>query len=66
MRYVLARIDQNNRDEAYRIYVTDALKAIGGFDSRFVDLLNYKLPKEETRTPDEIINKIRGRINELI
>lgn len=62
MRYVLARIEENNRDEAYRIYVTDALKAIGGFNKRYYDLINYEPPKEETRTPEEIIANIRRKL----
>ena len=39
MRYVLARIKQESRDEAYRFYVTDALKALGGFDKRYADIM---------------------------
>ena len=60
MRYVLARIEQNNRDEAYRFYVTDALKALGGFDKRYADIIEFKPP--EKRTPDEIINNIRSKL----
>ena len=59
MRYVLARIEKNNRDEAYRFYVTDALKAIGGIDKRDAEIIEFKPP--ETRTPDEIINNIRSK-----
>ena len=68
MRYVLARIDKNNRDEAYRFYVTDALKVIGGLNLRFYDIINVKEPvkKEETRTPEEIINRLKEKLNELI
>ena len=60
MRYVLARIKQESRDEAYRFYVTDALKALGGFDKRYADIIEFKPP--ETRTPDEIIANIRSKL----
>lgn len=60
MRYVLARIEQNNRDEAYRIYVTDALKVMGQLNIRYADVI--KPVKVEKRTSDEIIESIRRKI----
>lgn len=58
------------REKAYRIYVTDALKAItentakyaGGsyIKHRYLDLEDQK--PEETRTPDEIIGKMKDKI----
>lgn len=62
MRYVSARLEQNLRDDAYRFYVTDALKAIGGLDKRYYDIIEFKPPIEETRTPEEIIANIRGKL----
>ena len=62
MRYVLARIEKNNRDEAYRFYITDALRALGGFEQRYYDLVETRPVIEETRTPEEIIANIRGRL----
>ena len=62
MRYVSARLEQNLREDAYRIYVTDALKAIGGFDSRYFDIINQKPTLKETRTPEEIIEQIRSKL----
>ena len=58
------------REKAYRIYVTDALKAItentakyaGGSytKARYLDLEDQR--PEETRTPDEIIGKMKDKI----
>ena len=62
MRYVSARLEQNLREDAYRIYVTDALKALGGFDTRYFDLIEMKPTIEETRTPEEIIERIRSKL----
>ena len=73
MRYVEARISQEMRSKAYRIYVTDGLKLIsentakyaGGsaFKQRYFDLFN-KQP-EETRTGEEIILEIKGKLRKL-
>lgn len=62
-----ARLKTEQRDEAYRIYITDALKAISGSTSKFAggnyiseryyDLINPK-PKD-TRTAEDIINSIK-------
>ncbi len=62
MRYVSARLEQTLREDAYRIYVTDALKGLGGFDKRYVDLIDIKPQIEETRTAEEIIESIRGKL----
>ena len=58
------------QEKAYRIYVTDALKAItentakyaGGsyIKARYLDLEDQRT--EETRTPDEIISKMKMKI----
>ena len=58
MRYVLARLAQQQRDWAYRIYVTDSLKYLAGLNIRYADLF---VP-EETRTADEIIDGIRDKL----
>lgn len=55
MRYVEARIEQENRDEAYRIYVTKSLQLAP--QNKFInvsynDLLKPK--KIDTRSGDEI------------
>ena len=61
-------------DKAYRVYVTEALRIITGntahlsndgqyISVRFSDIIEP--PKEETRTPDEIIDHILGGLSEL-
>jgi hypothetical protein len=61
MRYVEARYNLYNRDLAYRYYVTDGLKAIGGLNIRFADLFK----PAETRTSDEIIGGIKDKLQKL-
>lgn len=65
MRYVIARYHEIQRDEAYRIYISDVLKAmaegIGGVtvNHRFYDVLHPK--KEDKRTANEIVEDIISR-----
>ena len=61
MRYALARWRLFQREEAYRIYVTDSLKVYGKFDARYID---YFKP-EEKRTAEDIIGKIRSGLQEI-
>lgn len=61
MRYVEARIDEKNREEAYRIYVTDSLKALGGFGARYADIFDTK--PIETRTEAEIVDSIKDKLS---
>ena len=77
MRYVEARITEKTHALIYRIYVTDALQGIinntgaiaGGvkIDKRYFDIFKQIITTEavETRTPDEIIDGIRQRLNDL-
>lgn len=62
MRYVEARIDEYNREEAYRIYVSKSLQlAPQGkwLTSSYVDILK---PQEvDTRSGDEVIVDIMKR-----
>lgn len=51
------------REEAYRIYVTDSLKFIGGFHDRYADV--FKPVTVEARTSEEIIQGIKGKLAEL-
>lgn len=70
MRYVEAKLKEKQRNETYRIYVTDALKFIaentakfaGGsyMSSRYNDLL--RPAPAETRTAEEVINNIRAKL----
>ena len=66
MRYAMARIEQEDRDMAYRIYITDSLKAIGGFSARYIDLIdkgNNSSAKEED--PEAIIERLKKKLGEL-
>ena len=60
MRYVIARINEHDREQAYRIYVTDALKIIGRIDQRYYDFV--RPTKVETRTAEEIISSISEKL----
>ena len=61
MRYAQARYEKNTRDWAYRVYVTDSLKVIGGLNIRYADLFE----PEEKRTEEEIIQNIKDGLNKL-
>lgn len=67
----MARVEQEDRDMAYRIYITDSLKAIGGFKARYVDLIdrvNNSSSKDE-ESPEAIIERLKkklGDVNESI
>ena len=63
MRYVRAKCDQADKAEAYRIYVTDALKIIGNLNIRYAEIVTP--PPEETRTADEIIQSITDKLAQL-
>ena len=63
MRYALARWSIYQREEVYRIYVTDSLKAFGKFERRYVDLFEPEV--QDDRTADEIINHIKSGLQNL-
>lgn len=74
MRYVLARLKQYQRDETYRFYVSDVLKAVatntaGIGDERMT--VNTSLHEilaptpTETRTADEVIADLRQKISKI-
>lgn len=59
MRYVFARITHTEREETYRIFVTDGLNALlGGKNMRYADLLKPK----DNRTAEDIISNIKEKI----
>lgn len=60
MRYVESRCKEYDCDEAYRIYVTDALRLIGRLNIRYFDMINPGV--EETRTAEEIIDSISAKL----
>jgi len=61
MRYASARWNIYQREEVYRIYMTDALKAVGNLNRRYIDY--FKAP--EKRTSDEIISKLRQGLEKI-
>ena len=77
MRYVEARLTEKTHALIYRIYVTDALQSITGntgalgcgvkIDKRYFDIYRQIIAPDvvETRTPDEIIDGIRQKLNDL-
>lgn len=61
MRYVTARYNENQRELAYRIYITDSLKAYLGLNIRYADLFT----PEETRTAEEVIDGVKDKLRQL-
>lgn len=68
MRYAVARIEQEDRDAVYRIYMTDCLRAICGAKARYADLIRKDNDTIE-EDPEAIKNRLKkklGAINESI
>lgn len=65
-----ALLNQAVKEQAYRTYVTDALKIIGENTAKYaggsymkVRYLDIENPKpEETRTPEEVITHMKKKI----
>lgn len=57
---------REQKDEAFRIYVTDALMAISAQDQkltrRYADIIKEAFGKPETRTEQEVIATIREKL----
>ena len=69
MRYVVARIEHENRDMAYRIYITDCLKGIFGAKVRYADLIyneNNLATEEDAEAIKDRLKKKLGAINESV
>jgi len=67
-RYVESRYIQRIREDAYRFYVSDALKAIGRLDfPRYYDLINGNVMTEEEakETAEEIKTNIKAKLRGL-
>lgn len=62
MRYIDARHKLWEREEVYRIYITDNLKSLTGTSVRYAE---FFMPKE-TRTAQDIIAHMRSGLNGLI
>lgn len=77
IQHCVAFFRRNQKEKAYRIYVTDALKAIaentakqgGGLTMsvRYADMINLndKQQPEETRTAEEVITSIKDKISRM-
>lgn len=74
MRYVASRLKQHAEEVAYRIYVTDGLKAISGntgrsisqgteMTKRYYDVLTTAKKPPENRTAEEIISDIKRKLS---
>ena len=64
MRYVEARIDEYNREEAYRIYISKCLQLVPQqkyMNMAYTDMIKSMYEKPETRTGDEIVTDIMKR-----
>lgn len=57
MRYVVARLEQESRDQAYRIFVTEALKAITENTAHYVGMSGLvKAGMTLTKSYQDILN----------
>lgn len=73
MRYVIGTLNIDGREMAYRFYISEGIRIltentamqVAGrqFTSSFSDIL--KPQKVETRTPEQIIDKIKNGLDEL-
>lgn len=63
----MARFKRDQKEKAYRIYVTDVLQAICNKNAevtqRYADLI--KEPVSEARTSEEIITNIKDKLKNL-
>ena len=58
---LLPDIDRREqKKQAYQIYITDALKIIGGLNIRYVDMLK---PQAVEESPEDIIERMKRDIN---
>lgn len=63
MRYVTARYKTQQRELAYRFYVTDALYYRWGLNAKYRDMIDDTPP--DTRTADEVVDGIRNKLTAL-
>lgn len=69
MRYAVARIEQDNRDAVYRIYITDCLRGLCGAKIRYVELIEKNNNTAAEEDPEAIKNRLKkklGAINESV
>lgn len=65
MRYVQARAEEQRRERAYRFYVTEGIRGLCNFSESYIDLIDTKAAKAETRTPEEIIKGVKDHVAEI-
>lgn len=72
LKYVQARLREKIEEINYRVYMTDSVKAIfkalgGHMPIRYFDMISEaKEEKEEDRSPEEIVENIRDKLNKLM
>jgi hypothetical protein len=62
LRYVSARFNKEVKEEAYRIFISDAVGALIGAQVRYYDIVN---PPKGEQDPDEIVNRIQKGLGEI-
>lgn len=70
LKYVWARIKSSNEEMTFKVYITDSLRGIyksfgGEVKARYYDLIFKNKGIIEDRTADEIIDSIRGKLEEI-
>lgn len=76
MDHCISAFQKEQEEKAFKIYLSDAVMAIaentmrfaGGskMSSRFFDIINVKKQAKQEETADEIILRIKGKINGCI
>lgn len=67
MRYVVTRFKTEQRNIAYRIYITDSLKAIGRLDRRYFDSIadDFRKTSKPSESAEDIISRLQNGVNNL-
>lgn len=67
MRYVNARADEQNREETYRLFVTESLRMLPQqkyFGKSYIEFL--KPAKVETRTGEQVADEAAKNLNTFV
>ena len=67
MRYVNARADEQNREETYRLFVTESLRMLPQqkyFGKSYIEFL--KPVKVETRTGEQVADEVAKNLNTFV
>lgn len=62
--YIIKRHNSEQKELAFKIYVTDALYALARLNKRYFDIIN-KCPNESQRTSEEIVESICAQLDKL-